>query len=160
MRKKDIDRVDLEILNILQREGDITNVELSNRVGLTPPPTLKRVKALVSKKVLVGYKAEINLSYFGVKCAAKCIVEVLQNDDSIHYLIAEDTVQNLYVCKSSNPFKDVDVFVFDVYLPSYANLAEHIDHILSKVKGIVGFQMFKNPVKKKPSVYILNEDNL
>ncbi|WP_353974698.1 Lrp/AsnC family transcriptional regulator, partial [Staphylococcus aureus] len=41
-----LDRIDRQILALLQADGRMTNVELHERVGLTAPPCLCRVRAL------------------------------------------------------------------------------------------------------------------
>jgi DNA-binding Lrp family transcriptional regulator len=41
-----LDRIDLRILRDLQEDGRMTNVELAKRVGISPPPCLRRVRAL------------------------------------------------------------------------------------------------------------------
>jgi len=41
-----LDAIDLRILKELQADGRITNVALAQRVGITPPPCLRRVRAL------------------------------------------------------------------------------------------------------------------
>ena len=46
MRRCQLDVTDWKILRELQRNGRITNVELAGRVGLSPPPCLRRVQAL------------------------------------------------------------------------------------------------------------------
>ena len=38
----EIDKLDLQILKILQQNGRITNLQLSNEIGLSPAPTLER----------------------------------------------------------------------------------------------------------------------
>ena len=43
---KNLDEIDLKILNEIQADGRITNVELAKRVGISPPPCLRRVRAL------------------------------------------------------------------------------------------------------------------
>lgn len=43
---KELDRIDRNILNELQKDGRISNVELSKRVGLSPTPCLERVRRL------------------------------------------------------------------------------------------------------------------
>ena len=43
---KSLDEIDLKILSELQADGRITNVELAKRVGISPPPCLRRVRAL------------------------------------------------------------------------------------------------------------------
>ena len=40
-----LDAVDRQILTALQDQGRLTNVELADRVGLTPAPCLRRVRA-------------------------------------------------------------------------------------------------------------------
>ena len=43
---KNLDEIDLKILSEIQADGRITNVELAKRVGISPPPCLRRVRAL------------------------------------------------------------------------------------------------------------------
>ncbi|MDE2385553.1 MAG: Lrp/AsnC family transcriptional regulator [Alphaproteobacteria bacterium] len=53
------DTIDWKILKELQREGRISNVELAGRVGLSPPPTLRRVQALEQAGYVTGYRAQL-----------------------------------------------------------------------------------------------------
>jgi Lrp/AsnC family leucine-responsive transcriptional regulator len=46
MRNLDLDTIDLKILQILQEDGGISNLELANRVALSPTPCSRRVKLL------------------------------------------------------------------------------------------------------------------
>ncbi|MBU2892517.1 leucine-responsive transcriptional regulator Lrp [Colwellia sp. D2M02] len=57
---KNIDRIDKNILIELQKDGRLTNVELSKRVGLSPTPCLERVKRLEKEKYITGYRATLN----------------------------------------------------------------------------------------------------
>lgn len=41
-----LDRIDCKILNILQENNLLTNVEIAGKVGLSPPPCLRRIKRL------------------------------------------------------------------------------------------------------------------
>lgn len=60
-----LDRIDLKILAMLQQSGRVTNVELSDAVGLSPSPCLTRVKRLESAGYISGYGAHINLNKLG-----------------------------------------------------------------------------------------------
>jgi DNA-binding Lrp family transcriptional regulator len=60
-----LDRIDREILYQLQQDGRLSNVELARRVGLTPPPCLRRVKRLEDAGVLAGYRAVIDPAALG-----------------------------------------------------------------------------------------------
>lgn len=60
-----LDRIDLKILANLQRSGRISNVELSDAVGLSPSPCLTRVKRLETAGYITGYGAQVNLKKLG-----------------------------------------------------------------------------------------------
>lgn len=62
-RLKDLDRIDRNILNELQKDGRISNVELSKRVGLSPTPCLERVRRLERQGYIEGYAAILNPHY-------------------------------------------------------------------------------------------------
>ena len=52
-----LDRIDLAILALLQREGRLSNAELAQRVNLSPSATLRRVQRLEAEGVISGYGA-------------------------------------------------------------------------------------------------------
>ena len=56
-----LDRIDLRILDELQKDARITNKALSERVGLSPSPCLQRVKRLEDIGLISGYLGLINL---------------------------------------------------------------------------------------------------
>ncbi len=57
---KNLDRIDKNILDELQKNARLSNVELSKRVGLSPTPCLERVKRLEKEQYITGYKAMLN----------------------------------------------------------------------------------------------------
>ncbi len=56
-----LDRIDINILSTLQKQGNITNVNLAEAVGLSPSPCLQRVKRLEKAGYIENYRAVINL---------------------------------------------------------------------------------------------------
>ncbi|MGR3269598.1 Lrp/AsnC family transcriptional regulator [Thalassococcus profundi] len=60
-----LDRIDVKILAVLQRNGRITNVELADAVNLSPSPCLMRVKKLQQAGYISGYSAQIDLARLG-----------------------------------------------------------------------------------------------
>jgi DNA-binding Lrp family transcriptional regulator len=60
-----MDRIDRAILYHLQEDGRLPNVELAQRVRLSPSPCLRRVKALEASGVIAGYHAEIDPAAVG-----------------------------------------------------------------------------------------------
>jgi DNA-binding Lrp family transcriptional regulator len=60
-----LDAIDWKILAQLQADGALTNVELARRVGLTPPPCLRRVHALQELGLIHGYRAILDAPRLG-----------------------------------------------------------------------------------------------
>ena len=60
LSRRSLDDTDLQILDVLQREGRITNAELASRINLSPAPCLRRLQRLESEKVITGYGARVD----------------------------------------------------------------------------------------------------
>ena len=58
--KRKFDRIDSNIIRILQKEGRISYTDLADRVGLSTTPCMERVKRLEKDGVILGYHARIN----------------------------------------------------------------------------------------------------
>jgi DNA-binding Lrp family transcriptional regulator len=71
-----LDQIDRRLLAELQDEGRVTNVELANRVGLTAPPCLRRVRALEDDGVIKGYHAELDASKLGFAITVFALVSL------------------------------------------------------------------------------------
>ena len=60
-----LDRIDRRILALLQEDGRMTNVDLAEKVGLTAPPCLRRVRSLEQAGVIRGYHANCEPAMLG-----------------------------------------------------------------------------------------------
>jgi DNA-binding Lrp family transcriptional regulator len=69
-----LDAIDLRILKELQADGRITNVALAQRVGITPPPCLRRVRALEEAGFISGYHARLDPKLLGYELTAFAMV--------------------------------------------------------------------------------------
>ncbi|MFZ4550994.1 MAG: Lrp/AsnC family transcriptional regulator [Aquabacterium sp.] len=65
-----LDRYDKEILNCLQQDGRLTNQELADRIGLSPSPCLRRVRALEETGLIIGYRALVDARKLGLTLMA------------------------------------------------------------------------------------------
>jgi|SRR5215470_7688002 len=75
-----LDRIDREILFQLRRNGRLSNVELAQRIGLTPPPCLRRVKRLEDAGVIAGYRAVVDPAAVGRGLEVFVDVDINAND--------------------------------------------------------------------------------
>ena len=69
-----LDAIDWRILKELQADGRMTNVALAGRVGITPPPCLRRVRALEEAGIISGYHAELDARRLGLELTAYAMV--------------------------------------------------------------------------------------
>jgi len=65
-----LDRYDRRILEILQQEGRISNQDLSERIGLSQSPCLRRVRALEESGLIAGYRAIVDARQLGLTLMA------------------------------------------------------------------------------------------
>lgn len=65
-----IDRYDQQILEILQVDGRIANQDLADRIGLSPSPCLRRVRALEESGLILGYRAMLDAKKLGLSLIA------------------------------------------------------------------------------------------
>jgi Lrp/AsnC family leucine-responsive transcriptional regulator len=65
-----LDRYDRRILEELQRDGRISNQELAERIGLSPSPCLRRVRALEESGLIAGYRAMLDANKLGLSLMA------------------------------------------------------------------------------------------
>ncbi|RQO59700.1 AsnC family transcriptional regulator [Paucibacter sp. KBW04] len=66
----ELDRIDRQILEVLQQDGRINNQDLADKVGLSPSPCLRRVRALEDAGLIAGYRALLDAKKLGLSLMA------------------------------------------------------------------------------------------
>lgn len=66
----ELDRYDRQILQVLQEDGRISNQDLADRIGLSPSPCLRRVRALEESGLIRGYRALLDAKKLGLSLMA------------------------------------------------------------------------------------------
>lgn len=82
-----LDEIDWKILAELQVNGRITNVELAQKVGISAPPCLRRVRALEQEGIIEGYFAHLNEKKIGYELTAFAMVSLVAQSeaDLLHF---------------------------------------------------------------------------
>ena len=78
-----LDERDAKILEILQKDGRTTNVELARAVELTPSATLERVRKLEERGLIKGYTALLEPRALGLGLVAFIFIRVDDPEDLI-----------------------------------------------------------------------------
>ena len=77
--KKALDRIDYEILALLQNNARISNKEIAKKVGLAASTCLVRIRMLQSSGVVTGFHADIDPGSLGVGIQAMIAVRLLRH---------------------------------------------------------------------------------
>ncbi len=94
MTVTNLDEIDRKLLAELQAEGRITNVELAERVGLTAPPCLRRVRALEDAGIIKSYHANVEPNMLGYAITVFAMVSLKsQAEDDLR--LFEDHIKEL-----------------------------------------------------------------
>lgn len=89
-----LDRIDLKILKILQNNSKITNLDLSKKIGLSPAPTLERVKKLEQNEIIESYHAQVNAAKIGLDVKTFVLVSLAwQKENALNNFL--DKVQKI-----------------------------------------------------------------
>ena len=74
-----MDRIDDAILACLQNDGRMSNKELAAAVGLAPSSCFERVRRLQEKKIITGFRAELDPGALGIGLQAFVAVRLAQH---------------------------------------------------------------------------------
>ena len=94
-----LDEFDRQIITALQEDGRLTNVDLAERIGLSPSPCLRRVKRLESEGYINGYRAVLNRSQTGLGFTAFIGVKI----DVMRTIGLSHSRTPLFQCRKSSP---------------------------------------------------------
>jgi DNA-binding Lrp family transcriptional regulator len=71
-----LDSIDLKILSELQQDGRIRNNELASRVGLSQPPSLRRVRSLRARGYIRAIRAALNERLLGYEVTSFVLIQL------------------------------------------------------------------------------------
>jgi DNA-binding Lrp family transcriptional regulator len=119
-----LDKIDLRILKILQENSKITNLELSKKIGLSPAPTLERVKKLESTNIIESYHAKVNAEKIGLNVRTFVLVSLAWNKENalenfLNRINSIDEITEGYIVTGEGDFL-LKIITKDI--PSYEQL--------------------------------------
>ena len=96
MPKKKLDKTDLKILRILQDEGRISNLDLSKKIEMSAPTTLKRVRELERNGYIENITANLNAEKLGFDLIVWIFISLKnQNEDSLRSFEKQTNQHNI-----------------------------------------------------------------
>ena len=144
-----LDKTDRKILEILQKNAKITNAQLSVEIGLSPAPTLERVKKLENSGVIKSYHACLNPDKIGLGVNTFVMVSLKghnkQNIDEFIKSINE--IEEIVECHHTTGSGDFILKIIAKDIPSYQQLMlERVTNIevVDNMQSMIILSTFKD----------------
>lgn len=129
------DKTDIQILNILQQDGRITNTKLAKEIGISPPAMLERVRRLESSGVIERYATILDREKAGFGLLAIIIVTLSLHQISSLQVVKERLIELEEVLECLQLTGDVD-FLLKVAIKDMNTYTAFINDKLSHIPGI------------------------
>jgi Lrp/AsnC family leucine-responsive transcriptional regulator len=149
MQPVKLDKIDRKILDILQAKGRITNAQLSKEIGLSPAPTLERVKKLENSGVIKSYHATLDTERINLGVSTYVMVSLkAHNKGNIDkFVSAIEDVKEIIECHHVTGSGDFILKVIAKDIPSYQQLMlEQVSEIevVDNMQSMVILSTFKD----------------
>ncbi len=135
MPKIKLDAIDKRILAALQRDARLTNVQLSEEVGLSPSPCLRRVRLLMEAGIIAGYHAKLDRVQLGLGLTVFVDVKVERHHEKEAEAFHE-AVQALPEVISCHLVSGAADFLLEVVVPDLPAYERFLLGKLLKLPGV------------------------
>ena len=135
----DPDKIDLQILQILQENGRVTNLQLSHQIGLSPAPTLERVRKLENAGFIKSYHAVIDEELLGLGIKTFIQIQLDFHRDNAIETFVEEVKQIREVTECHHVTSGCD-FILKIFVKDIKSYERLIMEKISKISVIKTFQ--------------------
>ncbi|GAA1537423.1 Lrp/AsnC family transcriptional regulator [Actinomadura kijaniata] len=118
-----LDRIDRDILALLQAEGRLTGAEVGRRVGLSQPAAGARIQRLERSGVITGYRAVVDPVALGLNIHAVVRLRTTHARLAPALDFASQTPEVASVLRVTGE----DCLIFEVHCPQAGRLEEVVD---------------------------------
>jgi DNA-binding Lrp family transcriptional regulator len=145
-----LDRIDVNILAQLQKDGRMTNVSLAEAVGLSPSPCLQRVKRLEAAGYITGYGVHINIGKLTdtVTVFTEVTLSDHRREDFIKFESSIRTIEEILECHLASGGYDYLVRFIVRNIAHYQELMESILDRSIGVEKYFSYIVIKSPIVK------------
>ncbi|WP_374413844.1 Lrp/AsnC family transcriptional regulator [Novosphingobium colocasiae] len=127
--------LDRKMLQELQQDGRITNQRLSELVGLSPSPCLRRLRQLESERVITGYVALVDPVAVGLSVTAFVRIRLDRQDDR-HLAAFEDAVAGFPEVMECYLMSGEADYQLRVLVPSLAAFEDFLRFKLTRIPAV------------------------
>ncbi|TZF84690.1 Lrp/AsnC family transcriptional regulator [Pedobacter sp. BS3] len=135
----ELDKTDMQILKNLQENGRITNLQLSNIIGLSPAPTLERVRKLENAGYIKSYHALVDEEMLGLGIKTFIQIQLDFHKNNTIQTFVDEVKQIKEVTECHHVMGQFD-FILKVYVKDIKDYERLIMEKISKISVIKTFQ--------------------
>jgi DNA-binding Lrp family transcriptional regulator len=145
-----LDKIDIKILSELQKNGRISNVELADRVHLSPSPCLMRVKKLQAEGFITGYSAQIDVSKLGqtLTVFTEITLRNHRQNDFARFLATVEKIDSVIECHLVSGGYDYLVKFITAGITEYQTIMERLLEMDIGIDKYSSFVVLKSPIVK------------
>ena len=143
---RDLDRIDMKILDILQREGRLSITDLAGRVNLSTTPCTERVRRMEREGVITGYHARVNPRALGLPLLVFVEIKLSAKSDEIFRNIKQQLQSFAEVLECHLVSGEFDYLI-------KARISE-----MSEYRHLLGALLKKFPAQAESRSYVVMEE--
>lgn len=146
-----LDRIDVNILAELQKNGRLSNIDLAERVHLSPSPCLTRVKRLQDAGYIRGFVAELDLTRLVdmVTVFTEVTLAWHRPEDFARFVAALQKVDNVVECHLVSSGYDYLVKFVTGGISEYQEIMESLNDANLGIKKYFSYVVFKTPIETR-----------
>lgn len=133
-----LDKTDLRILRLLQKEGRLSNLELADKVGLSPSPCSRRVKLLEQNGYIDSYHARLNNKALNLNMTAMIHISMAQHTPEHFAEFEQQITQHPQVQECFLITGQSADFILKVVVADMDDYQDFLLGKLTKIPGVTG----------------------
>jgi Lrp/AsnC family leucine-responsive transcriptional regulator len=152
-----MDYIEYKILTTLQKNAQLTNIELAKQVGLSASPCLRRVKTLEDKGVISGYCAIVNQNKVDLSVNVFVQVSLERQSEEGLELFEEKIIQYKEVMEAYLMTGDAD-YLLRIVVKDLQAYEKFLKENLTRISGIASIRSYFSlkQVTRKFNLPIIN----
>lgn len=147
-----MDQKDRQIIRALQMDGRMTNQDLAEKVGLSPSPCLRRLRAMEKANIIQGYSVDVDRKAYGLPVTVFVRVKLEKHTEAVvsKFEKSIQTIDNIIECHVMTGLSD---YLLKVAIEDLANYENFVRKNLHPIGGIASIDTsFAYGVVKKTAV--------
>ncbi|MGH1417496.1 MAG: Lrp/AsnC family transcriptional regulator [Hyphomicrobiaceae bacterium] len=151
----ELDAIDWRILKELQTDGRMTNIALAKRVGLSPPPCLRRVRALEQAGLISGFSVFLDEVALGFTVTAFAMVG-LHNQAETDLHSFENLVLSWPLVREAHMLSGETDFILQCVAPDLTTFQDFVVNELTAAPNVASVKTYLTirRAKREPGVPI------